>query len=58
MTDDELSEKLTVSEMAQSRYGVIEGKHTIDDRPNAMQLHYATPRPRDRGGCRLRSVET
>src|ERR1700726_305530 len=42
MTDDDLSEKLTFSEMPPSSCGIIEGKHTIDDRPDAMQLHYAT----------------
>src|ERR1700688_2127958 len=41
MTDDDLSEKLTVGEMAQSCCGIVEGKHTIDDRPDAMLLHYA-----------------
>jgi len=42
MTDDDLSEKLTVGEMTPSCGGIVEGKHTIDDRPDAMLLQYAT----------------
>jgi hypothetical protein len=41
MPDGYLSKKLTVSEMAQSRRGIIEEKHAIDDRPDAVLLHYA-----------------
>ena len=42
MTDDDLSEKLTVGEMAPSCGGVVEGKHAIYDRPHAMLFHFAT----------------
>src|SRR6202011_5163647 len=42
MADDDLSEKLTVGEMAPSCGGIVEGKHAIDDRPDAMLFHYAT----------------
>jgi hypothetical protein len=41
MTDDDLSEKLTVSKMVQSCCGIVEGKHAIDDRPHAMLFHCA-----------------
>jgi hypothetical protein len=41
MTDDDLSEKLTIGEMTPSCGGIVEGKHTIDDRPDAMLFHYA-----------------
>src|SRR5580698_7549150 len=42
MTYDDLSEELTVGEMTPSCCRIVEGKHTIDDGPDAMLLHYAS----------------
>jgi hypothetical protein len=41
MADDDLSEKLTLSEMLKSCCGIVEGKRAIDDRPHVMLFHDA-----------------